>query len=295
MSTSSPRTTLSIVVASNGAAGSVARCLASIEPQAGPASDVEVIVCEAGPSDDTVRTRFPFARFETRPGLLAPELWREGITLSSGAIVALTISPMEVADNWVTTIRDRLSMGIDAVGGAIDAGKGLRLADWAEYFCRYSPDLPPFPVHESLHLPGDNAAYRRDRLDEVQHSWQDGFWEPEVHRALKERGATLVHDPALLVLQGRSAGFSAFCRQRLVHGRQYGRQRGQRFSGLRNTVGIALAFVVPLLMLARSARIVFARGRHRARFMASLPVLLVFDAAWALGEARGHLDALRSS
>ena len=49
-----------------------------------------------------------------------------------------------------------------------------------------------------------------------------------------------------------------------------------------------------VLLLARAGRLVFARGRYRARFLGSLPLLLVFDAAWALGEARGHLDALRS-
>ncbi len=296
MSTLSGRSKeLSIVVAANGAPGSVARCLAALEPQSDVGSDVEVIVCEATPSDDAVRTLFPFARFETRPGLLVPELWRTGIELSTGVIVALTISPMEVADDWVAVIRDRLGGSVDALGGAIDAGAGLRLADWAEYFCRYATDMPPFPTHESLDLPGDNAAYRRERLDEVRDSWRDGFWEPEVHRALKERGATLVHDAALLVRQGRSAGFGVFCRQRLVHGREYGRQRGLRFSRPRNLVGITLSFVVPWLLLARAGRRVFARGRHRARFIASLPLLLVFDIAWALGEARGHLDALRSS
>jgi hypothetical protein len=297
MSTSSPSDTVSIVVGANGAPGSVERCLGALEGQAESGSDVEVIVCEATPSDDTVRTRFSFARFETRPGLLVPELWRTGIELSSGTIVALTISPMEVAGDWVATIRDRLGSDgrADALGGAIDVGDGLGPADWAEYFCRYAADLPPFPVHESLDLPGDNAAYRRDRLDEVRDSWRDGFWEPEVHRALKERGATLVHDPALLVRQGRSAGFAAFCRQRLVHGREYGRQRGLRFSRPRNVVGIVLSIAVPWLLLARTARLVFARRRHRTRLVASLPPLLVFDAAWALGEARGHLDALRSS
>ena len=118
-----------------------------------------------------MRTRFPFARLETRPALLVPGLWRTGIELSTGAIVALTISPMEVADDRVAIIRDRLGGSVDALGGAIDAGGGLRLADWAEYFCRYTADMPPFPTHESLDLPGDNAAYRRNRLDEVRESW----------------------------------------------------------------------------------------------------------------------------
>lgn len=118
-----------------------------------------------------MRTRFPFARLETRPALLVPGLWRTGIELSTGAIVALTISPMEVADDRVAIIRDRLGGSVDALGGAIDAGGGLRLADGAEYFCRYTADMPPFPTHESLDLPGDNAAYRRNRLDEVRESW----------------------------------------------------------------------------------------------------------------------------
>lgn len=294
MSTSAPRASVSVVVGSNGAPGSVARCLAALEPQTGPDSNVEVIVCEPTASDDAVRARFPFARFETRPGELVPELWLTGIQLSHGEIVALTISPMEVADDWIATIRDRFGGNIDALGGAIEAADRLRLVDWAEYFCRYAADLPPFPVHESLDLPGDNAAYRRARLDEVQDSWRDGFWEPEVHRALKELGATLVHDPALLVRQGRSAGFGVFVRQRLVHGREYGRQRGLRFSLARNVIGIALSAAVPWLLLLRAGRLVFARGRHRGRFIASLPLLLAFDLAWAFGEARGHLDASRS-
>ena len=282
---------ISVVVGSNGASGSVARCLGSLAAQVG--SDTEVIVCEAAPSSDAVRAQFPFARFETRPGSLVPQLWQAGIEASSGEIVALTISPMVVADDWIATIRDRFASGeIAALGGAIDAGNRLRLSDWAEFFCRYANDIPPFPVHESLDLPGDNAAYRRASLDEVRASWSNGFWEPEVHLALKKRGATLVHDPTLLVRQGRSAGFGAFFGQRLVHGREYGRARGARFSSARNVIGLAFAVVVPLLLLLRAARLVLARGRHRTRFVASLPLLLAFDVAWAFGEAHGHLDAL---
>ena len=54
MSTSAPRASVSVVVGSNGAPGSVARCLAALEPQTGPDSNVEVIVCEATASDDAV-------------------------------------------------------------------------------------------------------------------------------------------------------------------------------------------------------------------------------------------------
>lgn len=294
MSTSSPSETVSIVVGANGAFGSVERCLTALEPQVHSGGGVEVIVCGATPSDDTVRSQFPFARFETRPGMLVPELWSAGIDLSTGTIVALTISPMEAADDWVATMRDRLGLGshVDALGGAIDAGKGLRLVDWAEYFCRYAADMPPFTAHESVDLPGDNAAYRRDALLRVRETWADGFWEPEVHRELKTTGSTLVHDPGLVVYQGRSAGFGAFVRQRLVHGRAYGHQRGVRFGVVRNFAGVVLAFGVPGILLLRQAGAVLAKGRHRGSLVASLPAMLAYDLAWAVGEARGHLDVL---
>jgi hypothetical protein len=58
-------------------------------------------------------------------------------------------------------------------------------------------------------------------------------------------------------------------------------------------VGVVLAFLVPLVLVARTAREVFSRRRCRARFVAALPALIVFDSAWATGEALGHLDALR--
>jgi hypothetical protein len=46
-------------------------------------------------------------------------------------------------------------------------------------------------------------------------------------------------------------------------------------------------------MTLRVVRRVFARRRLRGRVLAALPVILAFNAVWALAEARGHLDVLR--
>ena len=102
----------------------------------------------------------------------------------------------------------------------------------------------------------------------MRDTYRDGFWEPDVNRALRDKGYRLLHSPELVVYQGRSAGFRAFVRQRLVHGRAYGRQRGVRFSRGRNAVGIAAAVLVPFVLLARTAREVFSRGRLRGRLLA---------------------------
>jgi hypothetical protein len=262
--------TLSVVVASNGAPGSVEACLASL---AGQVDGAEVIVQE-------------------RPGAVVPELWRDGIDAASGAVVALTISPMRPAPDWIARIRERL-VADEVVAGAIEPGEGLRIVDWAEYFCRYAPDMLPFERRENPEIPGDNCAYRRDLLERTRDLYRDGFWEPEVNRALRAEGVRLWHDPGVVVFQGRSAGFGAFFRQRFEHGRAYGRQRGARFGAGRNAVGLAAAVVVPFVLVARTAGEVFRRGRCRARFALALPALLAFDAAWAAGEAIGHLDTLR--
>jgi hypothetical protein len=290
MSSSSARAKLSIVIGSNGAPGSVERCLEALDAQLDVAD--EVLVCEPGASPDEVRRRFPFARFLERPGGLVPELWRDGLDASDGELVALTISPLRPAADWVATARSLLAED-DVVAGAIEPGEGLRLVDWAEYFCRYATDMKPFARRENAAIPGDNCAYRRDLLGRTRGLWADGFWEPEVNRKLRAEGVRLWHDPALVVHQGRSAGFRRFARQRLVHGREYGRQRGRRFSTGRNVAGVALAPAVPLVLAARTARAVFARGRNRGRFVLSLPALLAYDTAWAAGEALGHADVLR--
>jgi hypothetical protein len=282
-------TALSIVIGSNGAPGSVEACLQAVAPQAEVA---EVIVCEPVASDVEVRRRFPFARFLERGGAVVPELWREGIDAWTGSIVALTISPMSPAHDWAARIRARLAED-EVVAGAIEPGDGLRIRDWAEYFCRYARDMLPFERREHADIPGDNCAYRRELLERTRGLFRAGFWEPEVNRALRAEGVRLWHDPDIVVFQGRSAGFRAFFRQRLLHGRAYGCQRGGRFSTGRNVAGVGLACIVPVILVLRTAREVFSRGRLRGRFLVSLPMLLAFDLAWALGEARGHVDVLR--
>lgn len=288
-SSADPKPTISVVIGSIAPPEALEACLGALEPQR---DGVEVLVYESRPSPATLRDRFPWARFAVRPGALVPELWRDGIEESTGEIVALTISPMVPAADWVSSISSQ-HREHDAVAGAIDPGSGLRLSDWAEYFCRYARDMRPFRGHDCLDLPGDNAAYKRELLERTRSLYRDGFWEPEVNRRLHEEGVVLWHTPEIVVEQGRSAGWAAFVRQRLAHGRAFGRQRGVRAGRMRNVVGVAAAPIVPFLIALRAYGAVSACRRHRLRFGAALPLMLLFNAAWALGEARGQLDVLR--
>jgi hypothetical protein len=287
MSTTQPA--VSVVIGANAPPDRLEACLAALEPQR---EGVEVLVGAGAEVPEALRERFPWARISVAPGHLVPEHWRDGIDAAGGEIVALTIAQMIPAPDWIATIR-RLHEEHPVVGGAIEPGPGLRLVDWAELFCRYARDLPPFPARESLELPGDNAAYARAALERVRDTYSDGFWEPHVHRRLAAEGAAPWQAPELLVRQGRSAGFAAFFRQRLEHGRAHGRQRGSEASRAENAVRMLAAPLVPFVMTLRVARLVWGKGRHGARLAAALPVVLAFNVAWGLAEGLGHADVLR--
>ena len=132
--------TVSVVIGSNAPPESLAACLEALEPQR---DGVEVLVQEGRPSPAELRDRFPWADFAFAPAQLVPEHWRDGIDRASGEIVALTIAPMIPAPDWIATIRE-LGGRYEAFAGAIEPGADLRLVDWAEYFCRYARDMPPF-------------------------------------------------------------------------------------------------------------------------------------------------------
>ncbi len=287
-SSSSAEPTVSVVIGSN-APQALQACLAALEPQR---SGAEVLVYEGRPASSEVRGRFPWARFVEHPGALVPELWRDGIDASTGEIVVLTISPMVPAEDWLESIRSA-HRSFDAIGGAIEPGHRLRLVDWGEYFCRYARDMLPFPGRDTVDLPGDNAAYKRTLLERTSDLFRDGFWEPVVHRRLKDEGVALWQDPKVLVRQGRSAGWRAFMGQRLRHGRAYGRQRGDAFSPSRALLGIAVSPIVPFMMTVRILQQVIRKRRHRLRAIAAVPVILSYNAAWGFAEARGYVDVLR--
>ena len=290
ISSSSADASITVVIGSNAPPERLASCLEALEPQRD--DGVEVRVHEGSASPPELRARFPWASYTTSPGALVPHHWRDGIDAARGDVVALTIAQMVPASDWLDSIRGVLATH-DAAGGAIDPGDGLRPSDWAEFFCRYAPDMRPFEAHDNPDLPGDNAAFRRTLLEDVRDFTRDGFWEPVACHELARRGVVLWHTPEIVVRQGRSAGFGAFCRQRLAHGRLYGHQRGVHFSKTRNAIGVLAAPVVPFLMTTRVLGRVFARRRHRFTALLVTPWIVAFNVVWAFAEAEGHVDVLR--
>ena len=135
---------LSVVIGAHGPEPALEACLESLAAQR--KNGTEVLVCHAGDRAPRLRGRYPWVTFLACAGRLVPELWAEGIRRSGGSIVALTNSTMIPAEDWLARL-EREHERHDVVAGAIEPAPGLRLGDWAEYFCRYTPDMLPFEAH----------------------------------------------------------------------------------------------------------------------------------------------------
>jgi hypothetical protein len=137
-------------------------------------------------------------------------------------------------------------------------------------------------------LAADNAAYRRADVERHREQWEDGFWEPEIHRLLLAEDRRLLFEPRLRVEQRGTFSVREFCRQRRHHGRRYGADR-LRGRGLAERLARIAAFpLIPPVLLTKVARRILPHRPYRTAFLTALPALALFVSAWALGEVEGY-------
>ncbi len=268
-------------------------------------SGVEVLVVWPGDDDAVARQverLTPPERTWLRPlpapaGALVPALWTHGIERATAPRVALTIVHCVPVAGWLQRLVDIDLSRWAGVGGPIDQRPGSDALGWAIYLQRYAPfasSCSPDALGEVPEIAGDNALYDRAALDAVSGSWDDGFWEPAVHAALRAGGARLAMDPGLRVLHHNGYSARGFCSQRLRHGYRFGRDRAL---GFRTVTAIAYAAASPAVPLLFGRKVlVRALGLRgaRAQLPGALPWLAVFIAAWSLGEISGAHAALWS-
>ena len=228
-----------------------------------------------------------------RPGAaLVPELWADGVRRARGGVIGLLAATSVPAADWVARTRALHDDGAPAVGGPIEPADRLGAVDWAVYFCRYAAYLPPVPDDAGLELAADNASYRGDVLRDYEPLYRDGFWEPRIHHAMRTDGHRLrISSPRVVRFAG-GASASSFCRQRYRHAVVHGRHWAERRRRPAVALHAASAPLVPAVLTVRAARTVSGKGRHRLRFVAVSPLVLLFFGCWAVGELVGRSQAL---
>jgi GT2 family glycosyltransferase len=284
---------ISVVIASVNGLPHIANCLTALLGQEGDIDHEIIIVDRCGESTGSViRERFSRPRLhwiEGEPEASIPRLRAIGMARARGETLAILEDHCTVAPNWLQVIARARSEGHRVIGGAVANGAVDRLRDWAAFFCEYVAFMPPVPHGEVEALPGNNCAYDRELLDSLADELYQEVWEYFLHARLRERGALFWSEPELLVSHDKRFEIGYFLAQRYHYSRSF---VSMRFRGWprwkRVAYGCALPCLAPLL-LARMARSVHAKKRHRREFVLALPLTLLYLLAGTLGEAMGAL------
>ena len=282
---------ISVVLASLHGGPGLSNCLAVLEDQVATAGGEIVVVHSSGASPSDGRS-FPFCRTRWIPmpsGAEVPHLWKAGIEVSKGKIVALLVDSCVPRPDWVDRVLRAHQSSTAVIGGAIELAPAASLVDSAVYFCRYSRYMPPFEAQFLDDLPGTGCSYKREALNGLKEEMADGFWETFIHKTMRNRDERLLCDPAIAVTHVGPSSFVSFLRLRFAHGRKFAARQAAAMRSPQRIIR-ALAFpLVPFVMFRRIAARVWTTQRYRTRFLACSPAVGVFLAAWSAGEFLGFL------
>jgi glycosyltransferase involved in cell wall biosynthesis len=283
---------LSVVIAAQDSGTHLRKCLTALVAQL-PRAEMEILVVDGSGlvhEIEQVVVDFPAARILRRPAESnVPQLWSAGIDAARGKIVALTIENCVPAPDWARLMLDAHKAEWAGIGGAIEIAPEAGLVDWAVYFSRYSNYIPPFAPRFLDDLAADNCSYKHEALDRVHGLMADGFWETFIHYDMRQRGERLFSEPLPVVTYCGGLSGWRFFRRRYIHGRYFAARRGRDFTLFQRLMRGAGFWIVPPLLLMRTAGRVWSNGRRRAKFLPALPLVIAFLVAWAVGESVGYL------
>ncbi len=288
---------LSVIVITLEGGAALRRCLNELQKQ-GEATNMTVHVpCDERMADlGQFRQEFPDVDFIEMTGIRTyAELRSIGISTSCGSIVAVTEDQCLPHPEWCQEIINGHQKDCVSVGGAVEKDVPDTLLSWSFFFIDYVRYMNPMIEGPTSHLTDCNVSYKREALEAIADVWKLEFHEPEVHQALEDQGQTLWFNPKMIVLQRRDIRFKNALQDRFDFGRLFGsgRVRHQSFP-VRMVYGM-VALCLPPLTVGRVASAVIRKKRCFAKFVHALPVIILLNSVWAVGECIGYLTGTSPS
>lgn len=277
---------LSVVIASVNGFPYVGRCLSALAERA-PATEVIVADCTDEETRRRVAEGWPsvtLLSFDEPTSV--PALRAAGIFAASAPRVSVLEDHCVVLDGWEEALVGN-GESAAAVGGPIRNRSDARVRDWAGFLFEYSAFLEPVERGPARRLPGMNVCYDRRAIDAMADLLREGKWESWLHARLHERGFELCCEPDAVIEHDMDFGMREFAAQRFHYARSYAAMRNPDLGRRRPLYVLTAPLLIPLLY-ARVAANVLRAGRHRRELVLATPLLLLFTAVTAAGEALGY-------
>jgi hypothetical protein len=261
-----------------------------------------LVILGAGMGDAQAwRARHPRARFAEGGGMTVPARRWHGLQAAAGHIVALLEDTSLPEPGWLEGMCDAFAdERVAAASGPVRIDpslaaryRALACAEYGQFHPDRYPRLALGPpdargTQPVSRLPGNNLAYRRERILEIVGGEGNGLVESEVNDALKARGYALAFQPRMAVLYSAADARGARLSTRMRHGRLYAGLRAAGKGGAARCAGLAKSLLLPAVLAARAMA-----GMTRAIGPAAWPAtafwIVLLESAWALGEGVGYV------
>jgi GT2 family glycosyltransferase len=284
---------ISVVIASVNGMPSIGECLEALTKQQSDIRYEVLVVDRCGEKTrDEIRRRFsqPEIRLIPVEGCESiPKLRALGMSGAHGRLIAILEDHCNVPPGWFEAIARAHQAGYQAIGSGVENGSVERLIDWAVFFCEYSRFMPPVASGVVPEIPGNCAVYDRLVLERLGPELRKEVWESFLHQRLKEEGVAFFCDPAMTVSHKKEFGFGYFMSQRYHYSRSFAAMRMRAVPLSRRLAYACATPALPFLLLWRMATTVWRKQRRRKEFLLATPIIGMFLASWAWGEAVGAL------
>ena len=112
---------------------------------------------------------------------------------------------------------------------------------------------------------------------------------------LKKQKQVLWFNPKMIILQRRGIRFKNALQDRFDFGRLFGSGRVKHQSMPVRIVYSLMALCLPPLTVGRVALAVIQKKRCFGKFIQALPIIILLNSVWALGECIGYLTGTSPS
>jgi glycosyltransferase involved in cell wall biosynthesis len=279
-----------VIVAAYNSADFLKRCLDSLENQT--FRDFEIIVINSSQENRTaeVVSKFPFVRFFQSPDRLLPHAARNaGIKMARGSLFAFTDADCQAHPHWLAELVAAHSAGQEIVAGSIDSQASAWISR-AIYLLKYSPYLRSKPAGP-IGLAATGSLLVSQKVWKLAGPFDGSIFAGDALLSWKAReaGFPAWFEPKAIVVDQDETCRPGFFSERFRRGREFGgvRARFENWCGVKRTLRILatpLAVISALRVIARECH----SGKRLGVFVATLPFLLMAQAAWCLGEAVGY-------
>lgn len=283
---------LSVVVVTLVGPETLARCLEALDAQIDPPALEIIVPLDARLGDPgRLRQKYPHVQFLQAPGRKTyAQLRCLGICQARGPVVAVTEDHCRPQPDWCAQIvRLHAAAPHAAIGGAVEKEAPDSPLNWSFYFADYLRYSLPFEAGRSHALTDLNVTYKRAAMDRIAPVWAEEFHENAVHAALEAAGETLWLAPEVVVRQQRPLTLGHAVWYRYAFGRLFASTRVAGAPPAARLKLIALAPLVPLLLVARIAGLVNRKCRWKGEFVRALPAVALVSLVWGWGELIGYV------